>query len=57
MAETYGPKWNDSGTVPTTGEGYYFLTGNKKFKGYLDRLRENLQVPDESIANARSVER
>ena len=38
--------------APGGGGGYIFLT---KFKGYLDGLRENVEVLDEAIANARAM--
>lgn len=33
------------------------MTKEKEFKGYLDRLRENLEVLDEQIVNARAMSR
>jgi len=35
-------------------EGDIFLTDKKEFKGYLDRLCENLESLDEAIADART---
>jgi len=41
-------------THPPGGRGIFLRRDKKEFKGYLDRLRENLESLDEAIADART---
>ena len=42
-------------SLPHTGEGGIFLTSKKALHGYLDRLRENLEVLDSAIDDTKAM--